>query len=125
MCIRDRLDGSRAYCAWSIDKNEPYEGIIPSKNRPWSIRKDVMFNSNDSHWYHTLDEKDKSENFAKVIGPEKTTRGERTRVAAYYAKSIINGSEITGSKGATPSKFEKLFFSAHNITCLLYTSRCV
>ncbi len=110
------LDGSRAYCAWTIDKNEPYEGIIPAKNRPWTIRKDVMFNSNDSHWYHTLDPKNKSENFAKVIGPEKTTRGERTRVAAYYAKSIINGSEITGSKGATPSKFEKLFFSAHNIT---------
>ena len=110
------LDGSRSNCAWTIDNAAPQPGIIAAKDRPWSIRKDVMFNSNDSHWYHTLDSKDKSEGFAKVIGPEMTTRGERTRIAAYYAKEIINGGKITGSKGATPLKFEKLFFSAHNIT---------
>jgi acyl-homoserine-lactone acylase len=103
-------------CAWRRDRRAPQPGIIPAALRPAMIRSDVTFNSNDSHWYATLDASGRLEGFAQVIGPERTMRGERTRVAALYARDVMQGSELTGTPGATPAKWERLFFSSRNLT---------
>jgi acyl-homoserine-lactone acylase len=110
------LNGSDPACAWTIDPRARQRGIIPAELRPAMVRTDVTFNSNDSHWFATLNEDGRLEGFQRVIGPERTMRGERTRIAALYARDIINGSQATGAPGATPEKWERLFYSSRNLT---------
>jgi len=113
------LNGSDPACAWTIDSRARQRGIIPAQLRPAMVRSDVTFNSNDSHWFATLAGDGRLEGFQRVIGPERTMRGERTRIAALYARDIMNGSALTGSPGATPDKWERLFFSSRNLTAEL------
>ncbi|MFA7261659.1 MAG: penicillin acylase family protein [Caulobacter sp.] len=113
------LNGSDAGCAWTRDPREPQPGIIPSQIRPWLIRTDMTFNSNDSHWMTSVQPGSRLEGFARVIGPERTARGERTRIAAFYAQDVMRGSPLTGSPGVTPSKWERMFFNARNLTAEL------
>ncbi|MDX2274322.1 MAG: penicillin acylase family protein [Hyphomonadaceae bacterium] len=113
------LNGSDPACAWTTDRRARQRGIIPAVARPAMERSDVTFNSNDSHWFATLGGDGRLEGFQQVIGPERTTRGERTRIAALYSRDIIDGSPLTGAPGATPAKWERLFFSARNLTAEL------
>ncbi|MEZ5958583.1 MAG: penicillin acylase family protein, partial [Hyphomonadaceae bacterium] len=113
------LNGSDPSCAWTIDRRARQRGIIPPQARPAMVRSDVTFNSNDSHWFATLDGGGRLEGFQRVIGPERTMRGERTRIAALYARDVIDGSALTGAAGATPDKWERLFFSSRNLTAEL------
>jgi acyl-homoserine-lactone acylase len=109
------LDGSKSECFWTQDPRARRPGIVPAQISPYNFRNDVVFNSNDSHWYNNLAPNGRLEGFNTIIGPERTIRGERTRVAALYAKEIMEGGALTGSAGATPAKWEKLFFSSRNI----------
>lgn len=113
------LNGSDPACAWTRSNTSGQRGVIPVARRPWMVRSDVVFNSNDSHWFATDASDGRLEGYARVIGPERSTRGERTRIAALYARDIMGGSELTGAPGATPQKWERLFFSARNLTAEL------
>ncbi|MFA7261658.1 MAG: penicillin acylase family protein [Caulobacter sp.] len=113
------LNGSDPTCAWTREAGTPQPGIIPAARRPSTLRSDVVFNSNDSHWFSTLDPTGLIEGIQTVVGPERTPRAERTRVAALYSREIMLGGAITGSPGATPDKWERLFFSARNLTAEL------
>ncbi len=103
------LDGSNPACAWSRDPRAPQPGIIPAALRPYTIRSDVTFNSNDSHWFVTPDTAGRLEGYLRVIGPERSTRGERSRVAAMSAESFA------ASRALTPATWEQRFFSARNL----------
>ena len=105
------LDGADAQCAWTRDPRAPQPGIIPAELRPWAIRRDVTLNSNDSHWYPTPAADGRLEGFQQVIGPERTTRGERTRVAALYAQEFMK----PGAASLTPATWEARFFSSRNL----------
>lgn len=105
------LNGSDPACAWTLDPRSPQPGLIPGALRPAFIRQDVAFNSNDSHWYSTLDGSGRLAGFLDVIGPERTIRGERTRVAALYAQGFAPGQGRT----LTPESWESLFFSSRNL----------
>lgn len=105
------LDGSDPQCAWTRDARAPQPGIIPAELRPWTIRRDVTFNSNDSHWFPGPAPSGTLEGYLKVIGPERTTRGERTRVAALYAQGFMGA----GGPLLTPANWEQRFFSARNL----------
>lgn len=113
------LNGSDPACAWTNDQRSPQPGLIPAERRPWMIRADMTFNSNDSHWFNSVDSDSRLEGFARVIGPERTARGERTRVAALYMQELREGGETIGAPGATPAKWERLFFSSRNLTAEL------
>jgi acyl-homoserine-lactone acylase len=113
------LNGAESACGWTRDPREPQPGIIPAWGRPWLIRTDMTFNSNDSHWMTSVEPDSRLEGFPRVIGPERTARGERTRIAAYYAQEIIRGGALTGTPGITPAKWEKTFFNARNLTAEL------
>jgi len=110
------LNGSDPSCAWTADPRAPQPGIIPAALRPSMIRSDMVFNSNDSHWLASLDTSARLEGFQKVIGPEVTARGERTRIALLYGRSLT---PEAGGGGVTPQAWEKLFFSARNLTAEL------
>ncbi|MCC7054360.1 MAG: penicillin acylase family protein [Gemmatimonadaceae bacterium] len=105
------LNGADPSCAWTRDPRAPQAGIIPGALRPAFVRQDVAFNSNDSHWYATLDVAGVLEGFPKVIGPERTIRGERTRVAATYARAFAPAS----GTALTPASWEAMFFSSRNL----------
>lgn len=113
------LKGSEPACAWTRDRRARQLGTIPPHLRPWMIRTDVTFNSNDSCWMTSVKPESRLEGFARIIGPERTARGERTRMAALYAQDIMRGTPLTGSPGATPEKWEKMFFNARNLTAEL------
>lgn len=104
------LSGSDPSCAWTRDPRAPQPGIIPATLRPWTIRRDVVFNSNDSHWLSTPDSAGRLEGYLGVIGPERTVRGERTRVAALYSQHFM-----AGTNALTPRAWETLFFSSRNL----------
>ncbi len=108
------LNGADTTCAWRRDARAAQPGIIPAALRPWTIRQDVVFNSNDSHWFSTPDPAGRLEGYLDVIGPERTARGERTRVAALYAQHFLSG-----ASPLTPAAWESLFFSGRNLTAEL------
>ena len=109
------LNGADPACAWTRDARAPQPGIIPAALRPWSIRHDIALNSNDSHWFSTTAATGRLEGFPQVIGPERTIQGERTRVAALYARQFMG----SGAEPLTPARWEQLFFSARNLTAEL------
>lgn len=109
------LNGSDPAAAWTRDAREVQPGILPPVCKPWAIRTDMSFNSNDSHWLASVAPDSRLEGYARVVGAERTARGERTRVAALYMQQIGAGSALTGTPGATPAKWEKLFFSSRNL----------
>lgn len=104
------LNGSDPACAWTEDPRAPQRGIIPGALRPAFVRRDVAFNSNDSHWFATTGAGGRLEGFPGVIGPERTLRGERTRVAALLAREFM-----TGGATLTPAAFEQRFFASRNL----------
>lgn len=113
------LDGARSACAWTLDPRSPRPGIIPAQLRPSLIRQDVVWNSNDSHWFDTLSPGAHLTGFPKVIGPEQSIRGERTRMAAILAREMIATGGASGVRGATPTRWETAFFEARNLTAEL------
>ena len=113
------LDGARSACAWTRDPRSLRPGIIPAELRPSIIRKDVVWNSNDSHWFDTLSQTGRLTGYPEVIGPEQSIRGERTRMAAMLAREMIEVSGTDGIRGATPERWEAAFFRARNLTAEL------
>ena len=113
------LDGARSACGWTLDPRSPRPGIIPADLRPSLIRQDVVWNSNDSHWFDTLSPDARLTGFPKVIGPEQSIRGERTRMAAILAREMIATGGSSGVRGATPERWEAAFFGARNLTAEL------
>lgn len=113
------LNGSDSGCAWINDRSAQQPGLMPARLRPSMVRTDVTFNSNDSHWYATLAEDGRLEGYASIIGPERSARGERTRIAALYARQVMEGSALTGAPGVTPENWRRLFFTSRNLTAEL------
>jgi acyl-homoserine-lactone acylase len=104
------LNGSDPACAWTRDARAPQPGLIPGALRPATIRRDITFNSNDSHWYSTPDVAGTLNGFLEVIGPERTVRGERTRIAALYSREFN-----ATTTPLTPASWEAKFFSSRNL----------
>lgn len=109
------LNGADPGCAWTRDRRAPQVGIIPAAIRPWFIRRDVSLNSNDSHWFSTPDANGRLEGYLKVIGPERTIRGERTRIASLYIGQFAR----PDAPALTAASWEQLFFSGRNLTAEL------
>ena len=109
------LNGSLAGCGWTEDKRARQPGIIPAPARPEMFSPDFTFNSNDSHWLPSLEQNGRLSGFPKVIGPEGTARGERSRIAITYAREVMAGAD----KGVTPANWEAKFYGARNLTAEL------
>lgn len=113
------LDGARSSCRWTDDPRASRQGIVPAALRPSLVRQDVVWNSNDSHWFDSLAPESRLSGHLKVIGPENSVRGERTRMAAMMAREMISTPAESGAKGVTPARWEKAFFAGRNLTAEL------
>jgi len=113
------LDGADTTCAWTVDARAPQRGIIPAALRPSTVRHDVALNSNDSHWLPTASPSGILEGYLGVIGPERTARGERTRVAALYVGSFASAADPSRGPPLTPATWEQRFFASRNLTAEL------
>lgn len=113
------LDGAGTTCAWTVDPRAPQRGIIPAALRPSTIRHDVALNSNDSHWLPTTSPRGVLEGYLAVIGPERTARGERTRVAALHVATFAAVDAPRRGPPLTPAGWEARFYGSRNLTAEL------
>jgi acyl-homoserine-lactone acylase len=78
------LDGSfaRSSCAWGTDADAERPGIFGPGNLPSVIRRDYVFNANDSYW--TPNATVRLEGFDRIIGCEQCERTMRSRMVSQY-----------------------------------------
>jgi acyl-homoserine-lactone acylase len=78
------LDGTRARssCAWGTDADAERPGIFGPSNLPEVVRRDYVFNSNDSYW--TPNATVRLEGYDRIIGCERCERTMRTRMVSQY-----------------------------------------
>ncbi len=92
------LDGSRADCEWLTDADAPAPGIFGPSNLPTLERRDHVSNMNDSYWL--TNPRQPITGFAKILGPENTTRSLRTR---HGIRKLLN--REAGSDGFPGTKW--------------------
>ncbi len=74
------LDGSTSRDEWVNDPAARKPGLIPFALAPQQVRKDFVFNANDSYWL--TNPKKPLEGFNPLFGAERTSRSLRTRMNA-------------------------------------------
>lgn len=99
------LQGQRSDCAWGSDAGAP-EGIFGPQHLPVLNRSDYVANSNDSHWLSNPDQP--LTGFDRIIGPERTPRTLRTRLAIKQIQRRIDGSDGLGGTGFTLEKLKAI-----------------
>jgi acyl-homoserine-lactone acylase len=81
------LNGSDSSNAWQNRPGARSPGLIPFAQQPQAMRRDYVFNSNDSHW--VMHETQRLTGFSPLQGPEGTPLSVRTR----QNLRLINGRE--------------------------------
>jgi acyl-homoserine-lactone acylase len=103
------LDGSRSTCEWGTDPTAAAPGIFGPSDEPSLTRDDYVTNSNDSYWLsnpaHPL------ENFARIIGDERTERSLRTRLGLRIVQQRLDGSDGAGGTKFTRQKLQDAVFN--------------
>ncbi len=72
------LDGSNSSNDWVIEPGSRVPGLVPWAKTPHLVRKDFVFNANDSHWL--TNPANPLVGYPQTYGPEKTQRSARTRM---------------------------------------------
>ncbi|HUP92739.1 MAG TPA: penicillin acylase family protein [Solimonas sp.] len=85
------LDGSRSACEWGSDPDAPRPGIFGPGNLPSMERDDWVANNNDSYWL--TNPAAPIEGYNSIIGPERTARSLRTRLAMLQVLRRLDGSD--------------------------------
>lgn len=97
------MAGTTAACDWS--------GSIPAAGRPWVKRPDYAMNSNDSHWWPSLNTY--LGGFAKIIatGPnaEALPQNSRTRTGHAMVRDRLNGTDGQGGYRFTMAHLQQLY----------------
>jgi acyl-homoserine-lactone acylase len=91
------LDGSRSSCAPGTDPDAVQPGMLGPSNLPHLFRDDFVVNANDSHWLSNPFEP--LEGFPSIVGPERTERSLRTRLATLMPMERIAGTDDRGTAG--------------------------
>jgi acyl-homoserine-lactone acylase len=92
------LDGTRAgsSCAWGTDADAERPGIFGPGHLPATVRRDYVFNANDSYW--TPNATVRLEGFARIIGCERCERTMRSRMVSQYVVDRFAGNGGTGKE---------------------------
>ena len=97
------MAGTTAACDWS--------GRIPAAGRPWVKRADYAMNSNDSHWWPSLNTY--LSGFAKIIatGPnaEALPQNNRTRTGHAMVRDRLAGTDGQGGYRFTLANLQQLY----------------
>jgi acyl-homoserine-lactone acylase len=106
------LDGSRAACGLPSDRDSAVRGIFGNKALPQTVRRDYVFNSNDSFWLPNADAR--LTGFPRVFGEERVFLP-RTRLAAIMAEQRLAGTDGLGPPGFTLANLRAAFFSNRHL----------
>jgi acyl-homoserine-lactone acylase len=92
------LDGTRAgsSCAWGTDADAERPGIFGPGHLPSTVRRDYVFNANDSYW--TPNATVRLEGFARIIGCERCERTMRSRMVSQYVVDRFASNGGTGKE---------------------------
>nr|WP_315225326.1 penicillin acylase family protein [uncultured Albidiferax sp.] len=97
------MAGTTAACDWA--------GSVPAAGRPWVKRADYAMNSNDSHWWPSLNTY--LGGFAKIIatGPnaEAVPQNNRTRTGHAIVRDRLNGTDGQGGYRFNMSNLQQLY----------------
>lgn len=100
------MAGTTAACDWS--------GSIPAAGRPWVKRSDYAMNSNDSHWWPSLNTY--LSGFAKIIatGPnaEALPQNNRTRTGHAMVRDRLAGTDGQGGYRFTLANLQQLYLKS-------------
>ncbi len=100
------LDGTRAEtdCAWRSDDDAQRPGIFGPGNLPSTVRRDWVFNANDSYWTPNVTER--LEGYASIIGCEDCQRTMRSRMVARYVTDRLAGRDagVAQQPGVAPAR---------------------
>jgi acyl-homoserine-lactone acylase len=110
------LDGSRAACAWRRDGDAVDPEILPARRAPWTIRTDYVLNANDSHWLVNADPGSVLEGFDRVVGSERTARGDRTRTGLRLVERRLAGADGLDGNKMTLESMRRLLYRAETVT---------
>jgi len=111
------LDGSRAACAWGSDRDAVVKGILGPRALPRVTRRDYVSNSNDSHWLPNADVR--LAGFPRIVGPERSQRLLRTRLALAQAEQRLAGTDGLGPPGFTIGGLKRVFGANRNLSAEL------
>ena len=106
------LDGSRSACRLPSDSGAAARRILGPRSLPQTVRRDYVFNSNDSFWLPNADQR--LTGFPRVLGDERVNLP-RTRLAAMMAEQRLAGTDGLGPPGFTLADLRALFFSNRNL----------
>ena len=97
------LDGSRSDNEWTEVEGARLPGLVPPQDAPQLVRRDFVFNANDSHWLSNPDTL--LEGYSFLYGGERTTRSLRTRM---NARTLVETGEGTASGADGKFDFDEL-----------------
>jgi acyl-homoserine-lactone acylase len=110
------LDGARAECRLPTDRDAAAAGILGPRALPHTVRREYVFNSNDSFWLPHA--KQRLTGFPRVLGAEAVNLP-RTRLAAIMAEQRLAGTDGLGPPGFTLATLQRMFFQNRNLTAEL------
>ena len=88
------MDGSTSANAWVEEAGSREPGLVPWSKTPHLERDDYVANANESHWLSNPHAP--LEGYSRVFGPERTTRGLRTRMGL----RMLEEKSADGASGA-------------------------
>lgn len=105
------LDGSKSSAMWIEEPGARKPGLVPFAKTPHQLRKDYVFNANDSHWLSNLAAP--LQGYPFPYGAEQTARSQRTRL---NLKMLVEQGE-GGASGADGK------FSAAELRAMVHNGR--
>ena len=111
------LDGSRRACAWGRDRDAVTRGILGPRALPRITRRDYVANSNDSYWLPNADARITGP--PAIMGPVRTQRLLRTRLALRQAEERLAGTDGLGPAGFTQATMRAVFNANRNLSAEL------
>ncbi|MEM6683330.1 MAG: penicillin acylase family protein [Pseudomonadota bacterium] len=110
------LDGSRSACDWKDDADAPQAGIPAGSDSPTLFRRDYTLHANDSHWVVNGDPESFLSGFPRVMGDEKTPRGERTRILIKIIEDRVAGRDGFAGNKMSADLMHKIFYQSRSFT---------
>jgi acyl-homoserine-lactone acylase len=100
------LDGSRASCAWDVDKGAPQAGIFAGASLPVLQRSDYVQNSNDSAWL--ANPAAPLLGFPAIVSADSYQQSGRTRLGISQLRARLAGTDGLGGTRMSLAQLQQM-----------------